>query len=60
MKHSSAGSAADGTMTFVGTAAGVGELVYPEVSKTSARKGVRVRVPPPAPFLDNVPPVPVP
>ena len=31
----------------------------PEVSKTSARKGVRVRIPPPAPFLDSAarPPV---
>jgi hypothetical protein len=53
MKPASAGSAADGTITSVSTAAGVEELVYSEVSKTSARKGVRVRVPPPAPFLDN-------
>ena len=28
-------------------------------SKSSARKGVRVRIPPPAPFLDNIPRTPV-
>jgi hypothetical protein len=37
----------------------VAELAYASDSKSDARKGVRVRVPPPAPFLDNLlsPPV---